>query len=530
MSSRQASSPRRVFLKQTVFGAAVASLGCGAETSTSAGSGPIVETRQGQLRGSTDDGVHRFLGVRYGGDTAGPNRFRPPAEPESWTGVRDALEWGRVAPQALPTGGFDYTHSVQWANRPGGEGEECLVLNVWTPGLADGGARPVLFSIHGGGYSSGSSSNPGFDGQAISKWGDDVVVTINHRLGSLGFLNLAEIVPEWSTSGVNGMLDIVAALEWVRDNIENFGGDPGNVMIFGQSGGGGKVSHLLSMPAAKGLFHKAAIQSGATLRTGNPEDAAGVAERMLTQIGLPHGRVKDELQDVPWQMMIGAQMRVGGRLAPILHSDHIPRHPFDPDAPAVSADVPILVGTCLHDGSYRLDSLEMDEAALGAYVRERFDGAGARILEAYRNAYPDTAPSLLAAQISSDRRLRGNAAALCERKAAQGAAPAYLYRFDWPSQSYGGKFGAVHGVDVPLSLYNPGRWPLTGDGPEARMMAERIAGAWVNFARTGNPGGGNVPAWPAYTPESRATMIFDKETRAENDPDGDLLRLVGTPT
>ena len=523
MSHETTTTGRRGFLKQSALAVAAAQLACTAD----AAGGAVAETQYGKVRGTSQNGVHRFLGIRYGADTGGTNRFQPPAKPESWTGVRDAVEWGHVAPQALPTGGIDYTMSVQWHNRPGGEGEDCLALNVWTPGLADGGKRAVLFSIHGGGYSTGAGSNPTFNGQALAEQDDVVVVTINHRLGSLGFLHFGELVPEWSSSGVAGMLDIVAALEWVRDNIENFGGDPGNVMIFGQSGGGGKVSHLMSMPAAKGLFHKAAIQSGATLRTGEPEAAMDVTLKMLDQIGLDKQRVREMQSSVPWQMMIGAQMTVGGRLGPILDGVHVTRHPFDPDAPAASAVVPLLIGTCLHDSAYTLDTLDMDEAALAAAVQEMFPANGKQVLQAYRAAYPDTRPALLTAQIGSDRRLRGNAIAMSELKAAQGGAPVYAYRLDWPSQSYGGKFGAVHGTDVPLSLRNPDKWPLTGDGAEAKAMANRLSGAWVAFAKTGNPSNAETPDWPAYDTASRATIILDTDTRVENDPDVELLKLVG---
>ncbi|HXV29487.1 MAG TPA: carboxylesterase family protein, partial [Sinorhizobium sp.] len=521
MTSETRHTGRRTFLKQ---GAMIAAATRVAAAAAAGKPSPVVETHYGRLRGMTDGGVHRFLGIRYGAETSGKNRFQPPAKPPSWSGVRDANVWGHVAPQPLPTGGIDYTHSVQWMNPPGGEGEDCLVLNVWTPGIADGRKRAVLFSIHGGGYSSGSGSNPAFNGQPLAQHGDVVVVAINHRLGSLGYLHLGDIVPEWSSSGVVGMLDIVAALEWVRDNIENFGGDPGNVMIFGQSGGGGKVSHLMAMPAAKGLFHRAAIQSGATLRSGDSSDAHAVTERMLGQIGLSTGRVR-ELQSIPWQMMIGAQMTVGGRLGPIVDGKSIPRHPFDPDAPALSADVPLLVGTCLHDGAYRLENLEMDENALASEVKEMFGADGDRILRAYRASYPGTKPSLLLAQISSDRGLRRNAITLSERKAALGAAPVYMYRFDWPSQSFGGKYGAVHGVDVPLSFRNVDAWPLTGTSAQARNMAERMAAAWLAFAKTGNPRGEGLPEWPSYNPARRSTMIFDLDTRVENDPDVELLKL-----
>jgi para-nitrobenzyl esterase len=297
-------------------------------------------------------------------------------------------------------------------------------------------------------------------------------------------------------------------------------------MIFGQSGGGGKVSHLMTMPRAQGLFHKAAIQSGSTLQSGDPAAAHEIAERMLAQIGLGKDRVR-ELQSIPWQMMIGAQMSVGGRLGPILDGEVVPRHPFEPDASPLSADVPLIVGTTLHDSAYRGGDLEMNEAAMLERAREMLGADADRVIRSYREACPDETPALLVGRLSTDRGGRRNAITLCERKAALGRAPVFAYRCDWPSVANGGKFGAVHGVDVPMAFHNPAAWPLTGDGPEALTMADKLAAAWVAFARTGNPSGEGLPDWPAYNPDTRATMIFDVETRVQNDPDVELLRLVG---
>ena len=278
----------------------------------SAPSAPVADTACGRIRGRTDEGIHAFRGVPYGADTSGRNRFLPPRKPAPWSGVRDALEWGHVAPQPLAGGNYDYTRAVQWANKPGGTGEDCLVLNVFTPALKDGGKRAVMFSIHGGGFTTGTSHNPVFDGKALARLYNVVVVTINHRLGGLGYLYLGDLAPEFAQSGVAGMMDIVLALEWVRDNIANFGGDPGRVLIFGQSGGGSKVCHLMAMPSAKGLFHRAAIESGAALRSGTKENAARNTERVLAQLGLPKARFR-ELQDAPFEMIVGAQAAVGGR-------------------------------------------------------------------------------------------------------------------------------------------------------------------------------------------------------------------------
>lgn len=257
MSTESVNCDRRSVLKA---GLATACLPVALRTAKAATQPPIVNTRDGRIRGETVAGIHTFKSVPYGADTSGKNRFLPPKPPIPWTDIRDATQWGQVAPQSVGSPS-EYSRLVQWTNLPGGQGENCLVLNVWTPAL-DRGKRPVMFSIHGGGFTSGTSGNPVFNGTQLAKLGDVVVVTINHRLGSLGYLHLGDFDPEFAQSGVAGLLDCVAALEWVRDNIERFGGDPGRVMIFGQSGGGSKVSHLMAMPAAKGLFHRAAMQSG----------------------------------------------------------------------------------------------------------------------------------------------------------------------------------------------------------------------------------------------------------------------------
>src|SRR5258708_823498 len=270
-------SPRRQFLKQAslVLAGAQASAflpfsSAGADQTkpaSAAGSDFVVETTGGKVRGAVQEGIKVFKGIPYGAGTAGKNRFMPPEKAASWTGVRDATAFGHVAPQVLAAGRYDYVRIIDWLTLPGGQSEDCLVVNVWTPGVKDHAKRAVLVSFHGGGFATGSGANIGYNGHPLAKYGDVVAVTLNHRLGCLGYLDMADIgaPPEFAHAGVAGMMDCVLALEWVRDNIANFGGDPGNVMIFGQSGGGAKVSHLMAMPSAKGLFHKAAIQSGSSL-------------------------------------------------------------------------------------------------------------------------------------------------------------------------------------------------------------------------------------------------------------------------
>lgn len=413
---------------------------------------------------------------------------------------------------------------MQWATLPGGRSEDCLVLNVWTPGLKDGGKRAVLFSIHGGGYTSGTSHNPVFDGRALARRGNVVVVTVNHRLGALGYLNLGELAPEFAQSGVAGLMDLVTALQWVHENIENFGGDPGKVLIFGQSGGGSKVCHLMAMPSAKGLFHRAAAQSGAALRSGVRDNSARTAERLIAQLGLPKSRFR-ELQDAPFEMIIGAQGAVGGQFGPIVDGTVVPRDPFEPDAPPVSADVPMMAGSNLHDGGSGRTDFSIDDAAAQEQLKTNMGTDVARIWTAYRSADPTaTAPQLLA-RISSDQGIRANTRTLIERKAALGGAPAYLYLLMYPAPFMGGRYGSVHGTDVPLIFHNPDLWPLTAGSADSGTVADQMADAFITFAETGNPGTPSLP-WAAYNPGSKPTMLFDVKSGVQNDPHHDLLAML----
>ena len=354
--------------------------------------------------------------------------------------------------------------------------------------------------------------------------GNVVVVTINHRLGALGYLHLGEMAPEFAQSGVAGMLDIVAALEWVRDNIGKFGGDPGRVTIFGQSGGGSKVCHLMAMPSAKGLFHRAAIQSGAALRSGTRENAARNTERLLAQLALPPSRFR-ELLDVPFEMIAGAQGVIGGQFGPFVDGAAVPRDPFAPGAPELSADVPLMGGSNLHDsGSGRTD-FSIDDAAAQEQLKSALGADTGRIWSAYRAADFQATAAQLQARISSDRGIRASTRTVIERKAALGKAPAFLYLLRWPAPFMGGRYGAVHGTDVPLIFHNPDRWPLTAGGKDAAQVADRMAGAFIAFAKTGDPSTPELP-WPAYAPQTKPTMLFDSKSGAANDPDRDLLALL----
>lgn len=523
-------SSRRTFLKQNslVAAGAWATLSSpfaikaveAAPTATS----PIASTTNGKLRGRTVDGIHVFRGIPYGADTAGKNRFMPPQKPASWTGTRDAIEWGHVAPQPLPSSNYDYTNACQWGTQPGGKGEDCLVLNVYTPALNDGGKRAVMFSIHGGGYTSGTSHNPVFDGHALAHRGNVVVVTVNHRLGALGFTNLAEFAPEFAQSGVVGMMDLVMALQWVHDNIESFGGDPKRVLIFGQSGGGGKVCHLMAMPSAKGLFSRAAAQSGASLRSGTRENSQKSAERLLTQLNLTKSRF-NVLQEAPFEMLIGAQAVSGAQFGPIVDGTVIPRDPFDPDAPAISTDVPMMAGSNLQDSNLSRTDFSIDDAAAQAQLKTSMGDDAAKVWAAYREADPKATAANLFARISSDQGIRANTRMVVERKAALGRAPSFLYLLTWQAPFMGGRYGSVHGTDVPLIFHNPELWPLTAGSPENQIMADHMADAFIAFAKNGSPGTKNLP-WVPYDPGTKPTMIFDVQSGVKNDPHHDLLAVL----
>jgi Carboxylesterase type B len=522
-------STRRTFLKQNSLLAAGAwatlSSPFAIQNARAAAPGsPVADSVYGKLRGRTVDGVHIFKGIPYGADTSGKNRFMPPQKPAAWTGTRDALDWGHLALQPLPSSNYDYTTACQWATQPGGKGEDCLVLNVYTPALKDGGKRAVMFSIHGGGYTSGTSHNPVFDGRALAQRGDVVVVTVNHRLGALGFLNLSEFAPEFAQSGVVGMMDLVAALQWVHDNIENFGGDPSRVMIFGQSGGGGKVCHLMTMPSAKGLFSRAAAESGAALRSGTRENSVKSAERLLKQLNLPTSRF-GVLLDAPFDMIIGAQGASGAQFGPIVDGTVIPRDPFDPDAPAISADVPMMAGSNLQDSNLSRTDFSIDDAAAQEQLKASMGGATAKIWAAYREADPKASAANLFARISSDQGIRGNTRIVIERKAALGRAPAYLYLLTWQAPFMHGRYGSVHGTDVPLIFHNPELWPLTAGSPENRIMADYMADAFIAFAKEGKPGTKDLP-WEPYDPRTKPTMIFDVKSGVQNDPHRELLALL----
>jgi para-nitrobenzyl esterase len=388
--------------------------------------------------------------------------------------------------------------------------------------------------LHGGGYSQGSGAFIIYDGANLACRHDVVVVTVNHRLNVFGYLYLAELGGEKYASSSNvGMLDIVAALEWVRDNIAAFGGDPSNVTIFGQSGGGGKVSTLMAMPSAKGLFHRAVVESASAIKGVPKDQATSSAEAFLAKVGLKSNQI-DELQKMPVEQLVTAMGEggaVGGnglRLAPVVDGHSLPRNPFDPDAPAISSTVPLLIGSVETEVTFmRATPLDpMDDDALRAHVKQVLRGADDaavdRLIDVYRKGRPNIKNTDLYLILASDATFRAGVLTEAERKADQGAASAYMYYFTWKSPVRDGKLRTFHTLEIPFVFDNVDlATAMTGSGQERYALADKISSAWVAFARTGNPSHKGLPKWPAFDTKQRATMILSNECEVVDDPNGE---------
>lgn len=485
---------------------------------------PVVSTANGKLRGLHKDGVFTFKGIPYGAPTDGARRFLPPAAPESWTGARNFVEYGQRCPQ----GTTSRINEFALMDRREPAGEDCLVLNVWTAGLEARAKRPVMVWLHGGGFAGGSGAYYIYDGTRLAQRHGVVHVTLNHRVNVLGFLDLAELGgDQYADSGNNGMLDIVAALRWVRVNISSFGGDPGNVTIFGQSGGGMKVSTLLAMPSAKGLFHRAIVESGPYVKAIPLEEAAASSNIFLGKLGIQKGQL-EVLQQTPPEKLIDAMASLAGnpafKLGPVVDGRVLPSHPFDPAAPAISADVPLLTGSVETEVTFfpatQLDPI--DDAALRTRVKQlaHTDDAGAeKIIAAYRKSRPNVSNIDIALILASDLMFREGTLTQAERKAALGKAPVYVYYFNWRSPVREGKLRTFHTLELPFVLDNIGvAEPMVGAGPDLQAMADQICAAWVAFAKTGNPNHKGMPDWPAFTAGTRATMILNTAPAVANDP------------
>ncbi len=542
------------------IGAAGMSTACSRSADAGAPSGQILfvgdniavaSTQYGKVRGYVLRGINHFLGMPYGADTSGANRFMPPQKPAPWTDVYPALWWGNSAPQNMDN---------RYANKYGSfrdrwnyddVSEDCLRINVFTPAINDGQKRPVMFWIHGGGFTNGNGiEHDGYNGENFARLGNVVFCSINHRLGPLGFCNLAGVGGEkFAASGNVGMLDIVAALEWVRDNIASFGGDPGNVTIMGQSGGGAKVCTLTAMPSAKGLFHKAVVLSGASRRSGDKAYTEKLGAAVLKEARLSPGQL-DKLQAMPWkdfyaiatraQQAVAKEAGPGGGLmrgfSPVVDGKILPQHPYDPEAAPMAADIPMIISSTMNEQSpswadSSLESVTLEQVV--ERVKERagfgpgFGDKARQVVEAYAKAFPDRKPVEIWSLVSSNRQ---SVVALADVKSRQ-PAPVFVDWFTWQPPLFDNRMRAFHCVDICFWYYNTDLMiSHTGGGPRPRALAAKMAGALLQFMKTGNPNGGGLPNWPRYSSANGETMILDDTCEVKNDPDREARKALPAQT
>jgi para-nitrobenzyl esterase len=557
-SPNTAGMDRRDWLKSaaTLAGASAAfgAVGCASDAAPPAAAGggtavegsvatpdsAIVPTKSGRIRGFTRNGVFIFKGVPYGDTTAGENRFMPPKPVKPWTDVRPTLAWGPVSPHGPRAGWINQEEQFLYHWDDGFPGEDMLRLNVWTPAVNDSSKRPVLVWIHGGGYASGSSQElRPYDGERLAREHDVVLVSMNHRLNVFGFLDLSQIGGEpYAQSGNVSMLDLVQALEWVRDNIASFGGDPANVTIFGQSGGGGKVTTLMAMPAAKGLFHRASAMSGSFIATSTRDQARDLALAVMKELGLGRSQVH-RLHEVSADALVNAGLAAVAKVAPfgfpapgtppkvnlgwqpVVDGVVLPENPFEQAAPALSADIPFLVGNTFQEFAGGMNNPKADQMTweqVSAQFTPQIGDRAAAAIDAYRKAFPSAKPFEVAGMIGADMFRRGTIMQT-ELKAAQPAA-VYAYWFGWKTPVLDGRPLAYHCQDLAFWFDNIDRClQATGGGADARKLASQMSGALVAFAKTGNPNHAGIPEWQPFTSANRAMMIWDTTSEVKIDPD-----------
>ena len=517
-----------------------------ADTVSAADDSPVVELTSGKIRGYQRRGIFTFKGIPYADTTAGSNRFLQPQKLKPWTGVRSSMQFGDVCPQPPRAGWKNDEEAWLFSWDDGVPGEDCLRVNVWTPGI-HGGKRAVMVWLHGGGFTAGSGQELlSYDGENLSRRGNVVVVSLNHRLNVFGFLNLSKFSGKYQESVNVGMLDIVAALEWVRDNIAAFGGDANLVTIFGQSGGGGKVNALMAMPAAKGLFHRAIVESGSLLKGVAQEQSEALTDSYLKKLGLDATTI-DKLQEIPFDQLEAASVavttrtrpasgiidfrRVGSQLvwAPVVDGKTLPRHPFDPDAPSQSANIPLLVGTTLNEfltATNHPEYMAMTEEELQSRVKSAFGDKAPGIIQAAKGIYPNAVPFQLWSIIGTSS-VRGQALTQAKLKAAQGGAPAFVYQFAWQTPVLNGRPMAFHCSEIAFVFDNTDRCEnMTGGGKAARDLAEKVSEAWISFAKKGDPNHPGLPHWDLYSEKNSPTMIFDQQCGLRNEFDKQLQEIV----
>lgn len=485
---------------------------------------PVVETTAGDVSGSVNDSVYAFLGIPY----AKADRFMPPQDPDTWDGVRECTDFGPVARQIVPW----YPDSVQ-------NEKELFSVNVWTQGVNDGKKRPVLLWLHGGGFHTGASNDPMTYGEAMARKGDIVMVSVNHRLNILGFLDLSACGEKYAQSANVGMLDIVKALEWIRNNIESFGGNPADVTIVGESGGGGKVGTIMCMPAAQGLFHKAIIQSGTLLNTMTKETSQQLGLAVLEQLGLTPEEVA-KLDTIAYADLVKAGNEAIAKIsgprrpgsptmfgfAPSADGVVLLQQPFSPGFAEISKDIPVMIGSTLNEmmpvayGEKEL-TLEQAKERLAKVYGNKTD----QYIELFAKAYPDYTPQDL---LSIDTVFRPYTIRTADARAVESSASLYVYFLAWKSQVDNASKGSFHGLDIPLAFNNVDlRADWTGNTEEAWALADKMSSAWLNFVKNANPNvEGVLPEWEPYTAENGVTMYFDNECRIVNNHDRELMHFM----
>ncbi len=537
---------RRNFIQKLGVSTAALSLGAPALASSDSASkaaedkndGPILQigdniavadTSYGKVRGYILRGINTFLGIPYGADTAGENRFMPPRKPKPWTDIYPAIWWGNTAPQNMEKRYANAYSSFADHWNYDDVSEDCLRLNVWTPALNDGKKRPVMVWLHGGGYNNGNGiEQDGYHGENFSRKGDVVFCSLNHRLGPLGYANFGGVDKKFEASGNVGMLDIVAALEWVRDNITNFGGDPNNVTIMGQSGGGAKVCVLTAMPSAKGLFHKAVPLSGASLKATEKEISEKLGAAVLKEAGLSSSEM-DVLQRMPWKQYYELSTRAMTKLreelkmpvgfSPVVDGTFLTQHPFSPAGSPLSEDVPMIICTTFNESApsrtdARLEAIDL--AGVKEKLKERFGDKTGSIVDSYAKTFPDKKPIEIWSMVASNRQ---NAIALADAKSKQKAS-VYLAWFGWQPPLFDNRMRAFHCIDICFWFNNTDlMYTHTGGGTRPRKLSSKMTDSLLKFMRTGNPNGGGLPNWTAYNSETGATMILDDMPAVKNDPD-----------
>jgi para-nitrobenzyl esterase len=545
-------SNRRNFIQSLGLGAATLSVGSSPLNSPSAAASnddqllfvgdniAVANTEYGKIRGFVLRGINQFLGIPYGADTSGKNRFMPPVKPEPWKDIKPTVWWGNTAPQIMEKRYANaYASFVDHWNYDD-VSEDCLKLNVWTPAL-DSGKRPVVVWLHGGGFTNGNAiEQDGYHGENLSRLGNIVFCSINHRLGPFGYSHL-KAAGGHPHSGNVGNLDMVAALEWVKNNIANFGGDPNNVTIIGQSGGGAKVTSLLNMPAAKGLFHKAVALSGTSLTGVNKDYAEKLGLKVMEEAGLKPGEI-EKLQQIPWREYIDITTRAVEKFAEEAKKMNISRGGFSPVADGVtmndqpffsdpnhfSADIPMIINTTFHEASPSRTDASLEEITLAGVVEKikpRFGADAGKIVEAYSQNFPKAKPVEVWAMILSNRK---GAIAAADAKVSQRKAPVYVSWFGWQPPLFDGRMRAFHCDDICFWFYNTDLMLThTGGGKRPRALSTKMAKSFLNFIKTGNPNGGGLPNWKPYTKENGETMILDDACALVNNPDALARKALG---